>query len=168
MPLTLIRHTRVLAPEGICYGRTEVRLAPTFAADADAVRSQLGAKPKIVYSSPATRCLTLASVLGSDIRIDERLQELNFGDWENRRWDDLPRAEFDSWAGNFVDVAPPRGESFRELTRRLESFRRDRPADDAVIVTHAGVIRAWLCLKRGTPLSAAFDFSVDFGELVLI
>lgn len=166
MSLTLIRHTRVLASEGLCYGRTEVPLAPTFQAEADAVRCQLGAQPKIVYSSPAARCRSLAEVLGSDIRIDERLQELDFGNWENRRWNDLPRAELDAWAGNFVDVAPPRGESFRELTRRVESFRRDCAADNSVVVTHAGVIRAWLCLARGWPLSAAFDVIVGFSELV--
>ena len=168
MPLTLIRHTRVLTPEGLCYGRTEVPLASTFVVEADAVRSRLGAEPKIVYSSPAARCRSLADVLGANIRIDDRLQELNFGEWENRRWDELPRAEIDAWAEDFVDVAPPCGESFRELTRRVESFRRDCPVGNSVVVTHAGVIRAWLCIIESRPLSMAFERKVAFGEAIVV
>jgi alpha-ribazole phosphatase len=167
MTLTLIRHTPVAVPSGLCYGRTDVALAPTFAADAARVRQQLRSAPSLVLTSPATRCLRLAHELGAgEVRVDERLLELDFGTWENRRWDDIPRAEMDAWADAFVDAAPPGGESFRGLARRMDSFRREYEATEAVVVTHAGIIRAWVCLIEGRPLKEAFQRRVEYGACI--
>lgn len=163
----LIRHTRILNPVGVCYGRTDLPLAPTFAAEATVVRGELGGIVSIVYTSPARRCRQLAQTLGAaEVCIDDRLLELDFGDWENRAWNDLPRAEVDAWAANFVDNAPPGGETFRALAARVHAFRNESSRDGAIIVTHAGVIRAWLCAVHGRPLEAAFAYHVGFGEVV--
>ena len=169
MKLTLIRHTPVLTEPGTCYGWTDVALAPTFDADAATVRGRLGFVPRVVFTSPAERCRRLAHALGGEeVRIDERLRELNFGAWENRRWDDIPRAELDEWGADFVEKSPPRGESFRTLADRVAAFREDFHTEDAAIVTHAGVIRAWLCLDEGRPLREAFERSIDYGECIRV
>ena len=41
MKITLIRHTRVAVPPGICYGQTDVEVAPTFPEEAEAVRKNI-------------------------------------------------------------------------------------------------------------------------------
>lgn len=167
--MILIRHTRVLTPPGLCYGRTEVPLAATFETEAAAVRASLPATPALVFTSPARRCRRLAESLGaSEVRVDARLQELDFGAWENRRWDELPRAETEAWTENFVEAAPPGGESFRALAERVAAFRGEHGASDAVVVTHAGVVRAWLCLETGRPLAEAFAVAVQFGKWVAV
>lgn len=163
MALILIRHTRV-AVAGLCYGRTDVPLADTFVDELAAVHTSFSARPGVVYTSPALRCRRLAGALGaSDVRTDARLQELDFGAWENRLWSEIPRAEIDAWAADFVENAPPRGESFRALAARVDAFRRELSESDAVIVTHGGVIRAWLSLVSGQPLREAFAREVPPG-----
>lgn len=171
MAVTLIRHTRPAAAAGLCYGRTELPLGETFAEEAAAVRAQLGTAPRVVFTSPAARCRRLAETLGAaEVRVDPRLWELDFGAWENRRWDDVPRTEVDVWAVDFVERAPPGGESFRALVERVEAFREEREAEggDDVVVTHAGVIRAWLCLAERRALATAFERKVEFGEVVRV
>lgn len=169
MNVVLIRHTRLVAAAGLCYGRTELPLAGTFAEEAADVRERLGRAPSLVFTSPAARCRRLADELGAEnVRVDARLLELDFGAWENRRWDDVPRAEVDAWAEDFVERSPPGGESFRTLVERVAEFWREREAEgkDVVVVTHAGVIRAWLCLAEGRSLPTAFERAVEFGEVV--
>ena len=162
--MILVRHTRVAAAPGLCYGRTDVPLAATFADEAAAIRRQLPPCLGLVCASPAQRCRQLADTLGAvEIRVDPRLQELDFGAWENRLWSDLPRAEVDPWAADYVDLAPPGGETFRALAARVDAFRRDLRSPEAVIVTHGGVIRAWLSLAAHQPLSESFAREVPYG-----
>ncbi|WP_158277534.1 alpha-ribazole phosphatase family protein [Opitutus sp. ER46] len=172
--MTLIRHTRVAGLAGLCYGRTDVGVAETFAEEVAAVRAALagvdGAEGgrRLVFTSPSQRCRRLAAELGAvDVRVDARLMELDFGAWENRAWADVPRTEIDAWARDYVRGAPPGGESFAALAERVAAFRAALPEEEnVVVVTHAGVIRAWLCGEEGRPLERAFERDVMFGEVV--
>lgn len=172
MSVRLIRHPVAAASAGLCYGRTDLPLAEDVAAAARRVRAALGVPPVLVYSSPARRCRLLAEALGApEVRIDARLQELDFGAWENRRWDDLPRAEIDAWAEDFVFGRPPGGESLAELAARVAAVAREVAAAGPglrAVVTHAGVIRAWLCLVEQRPLATAFGRAVACEEVVAL
>jgi alpha-ribazole phosphatase len=88
--LCLVRHTRTAMSEGICYGQTDIDVADTFCSEYPAVVSQLaGIEFDLIYSSPLKRCLRLAELFSNDILPDSRLLEVNFGDWEGVRWDDI-------------------------------------------------------------------------------
>lgn len=167
--LYLIRHTSVDVPDGLCYGRTEVPLAATFSAEASAVRAILPPGPWRVFSSPASRCRRLAAFLDQRVEIDERLHELDFGEWENRFWPDLPRAATEHWLADFVNRRPPGGESFAELAARAAAFADDIATHCAeqrvVAVAHAGVIRALLAHAQGRPLAEAFSIPVPTGSV---
>lgn len=167
MKLFLIRHTSTACPAGLCYGRTEVPLADTFREEAAAVRAALPPHPWRFFSSPASRCRRLAEYLGGPVQIDPRLQELDFGSWENRPWAELPREDTESWLGDFVHRRPPGGESFGDLAGRACGFLKDLSACPAsppiVVVTHAGVIRALLALAQGQALADAFARPIAFG-----
>lgn len=169
MTLWFIRHTRVSAIEGLCYGRTDVPLAETFHAEARAVRDCLPPSPWRVLSSPAPRCRQLATSLANYVELDHRLLELDFGDWENRRWLDLPRDETDFWLADFVTRRPPGGESFADLAARARAFVDDVhqrfPNESLLIVTHAGVIRALLAAQLNQSLHDAFSIPVPFGSV---
>lgn len=170
MQLHLIRHTRVLA-EGLCYGRHNPPLAPSFAEEAEAVKAKLaGAAPMVVYSSPAPRCRALVEHLGWQTQYDPRLLELDFGDWEGRAWHDIPRAESEAWTADFVRRTPPNGESYAALQVRVVEFLRElqqQGTEQAAIVSHAGVIRAALAWLRNIPLEHSFQrISVDYGEVI--
>lgn len=150
MRLYLVRHPQPDIEAGICYGRSDIACAPAdVAAALAAVLPQLPADLArvAVYSSPSIRCTALAQALpGAFVTIDARLMELDFGDWEMRTWDAIPRAEIDAWAADPVGYRPGGGESVRQMAARVLAFYRElaiahgRPGA-AVVVCHAGTMR---------------------------
>jgi alpha-ribazole phosphatase len=169
MKLFLIRHTAVAGTDGLCYGRTDVPLAAGFAAEAAAVRAALPPPPWTLYASPALRCRLLAETFDVPVIVDPRLAEVDFGDWDGRAWDDLPRAALDGWCDDFVHARPPGGEAFTDLITRAEAFVADiarRHAGGTVVaVTHAGIIRALLAPRRGLGYTDAFSIAVPHGSI---
>lgn len=167
MILHLIRHPRPLIEAGICYGQLDVACADPRPVAAR-LRSELPAGLP-VFSSPLQRCRGLAEALHPAPQLDARLAEMHFGDWEGVRWDDIPRRELDAWAGNVLDFAPPGGESPRQLQCRARAFVASLDLPEAVVVTHAGVIRALLAVASGrqvsellaTPVAFAVPLSID-------
>lgn len=169
MNVVLVRHTRIVAPPGVCYGRSDVPLAATFPTEAMDVRARLPWVPAEVWSSPAPRCRALAERLGATfVRIEPRLQELDFGQWEGRRWDDFRSRESETWALDPWSERPPGGETAAELWARVAAVRTEllaRGAERVALVTHAGVIRAWRGLTTGKTLTQLWAESVEFGGI---
>ena len=171
MQLYLIRHTTPAVAPGVCYGQSDVDVVETFVAEVQAVRTKIaGITPAASYSSPLSRCARLASSLKlGETQHDARLMELDFGDWEMRAWDDIPREKLDRWGGAYTHVAPPGGETFTELHTRASDFLRELIArhhgHDVVAVTHAGVIRALLADVLNLPLTEVFRFHLDYGSV---
>lgn len=169
MNAVLIRHTRIIAPPGVCYGRSDVTLADTFPEDARAVRERLPWMPAEVWTSPAQRCHALAEQLGAaQVRIEPRLQELDFGAWEGRRWEDFLGPESETWANDPWNLRPPGGETAAELWARVGELRAELLAGDTdriALITHAGVIRVWRGLMTGRPLRELWSDPVEFGGI---
>ena len=88
----MIRHTSVGVPKGTCYGWTDVPVADTFEQEAAETKRNLESmldnnKLDIVFSSPLTRARKLAAFCGYDNPVtDDRLKEMNMGDWEMMRY----------------------------------------------------------------------------------
>jgi alpha-ribazole phosphatase len=170
MDIYLIRHTRTAAEAGLCYGQTDMALAESFAGDIQELRTKL---PKIasncpVFSSPLSRCLQLAGTLSGNVKTDDRLLELNFGDWEGRRFDAIEPDLLRHWTDHFVEIGPPNGESFTDLYRRIGSFWQElltQPHEQVMIVTHAGAIRALLARVLALPLANAFQLRIPPGSV---
>ena len=93
MKLFLIRHTSLQVPSGICYGQSDIDVASSFMNEALVTQQKLISSPfDAIYASPLQRCLKLANTLNlGEPMTDNRLMELNFGDWEMSAWDDIPR-----------------------------------------------------------------------------
>jgi hypothetical protein len=71
--LILVRHTQPALAEGICYGRMDLDLAPTWPREFEQCLAQIPAAGCIL-SSPSSRCLRLAQALGRrdgvDVQVD--------------------------------------------------------------------------------------------------
>jgi alpha-ribazole phosphatase len=170
--LYLIRHTRVAAAAGICYGRTDVPVADDFADEARRLAAQLPAVSRL-HTSPASRCRMLADTLAghhTPVDVDPRLQELDFGDWENRPWAEIDGPEARAWGDDFVRRPCPEGESYEQLAARVSTWADELPAADVAVaaVTHGGPVRALLAHLLRLPLDRAFAFTVDCGSLTVL
>jgi alpha-ribazole phosphatase len=172
MEVYLIRHTETVSKKGICYGQADVALLTSFEEQFQKIKQELGNETMVFYSSPLQRCLQLAAYLTKDtIEVDKRLMEMHFGDWELKSWDDIPKEELNPWMEDFVSVQVPNGESFEVLYERVLSFIDDlkkQEHEKAVIVTHAGVIRSFLCYQQDIALKDAFQNKVTFGQIIKI
>lgn len=166
MILHLIRHPRPLIATGICYGQLDIACEDPSAA-AQRLRSELPAGLP-VWSSPLQRCRVLAEALHPAPRVDHRLAEMHFGEWEGMRWDDIPRKELDAWAANVLDYAPPGGESPRQLQMRVEAFAVSLDVPEAVVVTHAGVIRSFMAAASSQIVTDLLDMPVAFATVIRI
>lgn len=160
----LIRHPKPAIDAGICYGRSDLGLAEDAAERAEALRDLLPLDAPL-YTSPLRRCLELALALHAGPAIDARLMEMHFGDWEMRRWDDIPRHQLDAWAADPVGYAPPGGESPAAMRARVASLLAELP-EVAVLVAHGGVLRA--CMAELTGMGDWHAQHFDYGTASLI
>ncbi|WP_438381641.1 histidine phosphatase family protein [Asaia sp. BMEF1] len=141
----LARHPPVLVADGKCYGRQDVPLAPGWERFV-ARWSGEGA----VYASPAQRCLHAATLLAGEAPVltDERLLEMDFGQWEGQDWSAIPREALDDWASDPFRYRLGGGENVEALIARVSDFWRDITEKAACcrVVTHGGPLRVMAAL----------------------
>lgn len=162
MILHLIRHPKPLVEAGICYGRLDIS-AENFDALAESLLTELPSGLPL-WSSPLRRCRALAECLNSNPVFDNRLVEMDFGAWEGRSWEDIPRPELDAWAADVAGYVPPGGESPLALQQRALDFVAALAVPEAVIVTHAGVIRTLLAHWQSLPPERWTELVFDYGS----
>lgn len=169
MKLTLIRHAPPCV-QGICYGHCDVEVQCISEQVAQFLHHQWtsAGSPRIL-SSPSMRCTELAKAIvgnaSQTIHKDERLRELDFGDWENIPWSEIPRTELDTWGMDWIKQRPPHGESFHELCFRIDDFMSEvLPSEHIWVVSHAGPIRIMLARLRQQDPTLYFDVPVPHLE----
>ena len=174
MPIYLIRHPPAVDVDGLCYGRLDVRVErkATIAA-AESIRGHFSTEAlaaAAIYSSPSTRCLELARHLAAPRQPEpaDDLAEMDFGQWQGRRWDAIARNEIDAWAQDVWNYRPGGGESAQMVASRWERWSdqvRQRHAGDVIAITHAGVIRVALACRGRTRDSQALGANIPFASI---
>ena len=117
-----------------------------------------------VYASDLVRAretaAAIAAPLGLDVRLDQRLREFDFGNWEGLTWDEIvarfPRAA-ESGRTSARDYAPDGGERFALVCDRVRAFLdevRATQVQRALAVSHAGVLHAFAEVIFGKALDA--------------
>jgi alpha-ribazole phosphatase len=155
--LWLVRHAQPLVEAGMCYGQLDLAADP--AATLSCATGLANALPDGIQITCSTlqRCEQLAQVLiglRPDLahKSDDRLQEMNFGQWEGQPWAAIPRYELDHWTDHFASCpAGQSGESVSMFMQRVASaFDAITPGVPTLWITHAGVIRAAGLIAAGT------------------
>ncbi|MBJ3813181.1 bifunctional RNase H/acid phosphatase, partial [Streptomyces flavofungini] len=128
-----------------------------------------------VVSSPLLRCQetarTVAARLGLDVHLEEGLRETDFGDWEGLTFAEVRERQPDeltAWLAS-PDVAPPGGESFAEVSTRVEAAREKLLAAYAgrtvLLVTHVTPIKTLVRLALGAPPESLFRMELSAASL---
>lgn len=171
MKITVVRHTSVGIEAGICYGQSDVDVADSFKTEAELVNIQLQHHCfDSVFSSPLSRCTKLANFCDftEPILLDDRLMELNFGDWEMKAWNNINDPQLEHWYADWINEKPTNGESFSKQVERVNSFINEIKKSDfqhIALFTHAGVIRALGVILEQFPIQKAFEFKVEYGQI---
>ena len=111
----------------------------------------------IWYVSPLKRAIQTAKALSkfvtySNVIIEKKLIEQNFGDWSGKKisevWEVLKKSKTKhNFSFISPDVSPPNGESFKEQSRRVGIWLENLNLlenKNIVIISHAGTIRSIL------------------------
>jgi alpha-ribazole phosphatase len=187
MRLYLIRHPQPVVAAGVCYGSSDIAVTPQ---ERERVANELAASSGLsallprglpVYSSPLRRCAGLAQQLfvrlqGASLSFDPRLEEMHFGAWELRAWDDIAHDEVDAWAQDVVAYRPGGGECVMDMAQRVDAFYQEAQAagGDRIVVCHAGTIRLlFACRQGGSSLAIAqragqVQLKIDYGQVVTL
>ncbi|MEP7103048.1 MAG: histidine phosphatase family protein [Burkholderiales bacterium] len=173
--LSVWRHPRPVAVEGLCIGRTD---APVDRRKSKRLAHRIRrwarrhGLARVVVTSPLRRGADVGRWLarwGWRHLVDKRLIELDFGAWDGEPWQEIPRVEIDAWCAAFEHRPPGGGETVASLLARCAAFIADAPA--ACIVGHAGWISAarWLSAAKGlSPQASSWPAAVDYGERVAL
>ncbi len=169
MEIHVIRHTHIKFDKNRCYGQLDIPLADTFIKDAKTLSRQLSENYEQVFSSPMSRCVKLAKQLQlQHLNIENRVLELNFGDWEGQLWNDIDQEDLNVWMKDFVNNAPPNGETLKQMYNRVIDFitsLRSENFDKVLVITHSGVIRCFWAYFLEIPLDNIFKLPIGFGEV---
>jgi broad specificity phosphatase PhoE len=103
-------------------------------------------------------------------KVDVRLEELTFGTWEGLTWAEVERIDPAGLAARKADkwgFAPPDGESYESLTKRVETWLQERDRD-CFIAAHGGVGRALMVLIAGVLPDVADDAEIFQGRVMVL
>lgn len=166
MILHLVRHPPPQVAPGTCYGQLDVAALEVEAAAARLRALLPSAAP--LFSSPLQRCRRLAEALHPAPGIDARLAEMHFGDWEGQAWEAIGASALDAWAADVAGFAPPGGENGHSVQARALAFLAELAVPEAVLVTHAGVMRALLAHWQGLTPSRWLELQFAFATVTTV
>ncbi|MEV0117699.1 bifunctional RNase H/acid phosphatase [Streptomyces sp. NPDC050844] len=128
-----------------------------------------------IVSSPLKRCQetaqAVAARIGLDVRIEDGLRETDFGAWEGLTFGEVRERqpeELNAWLSS-AKAAPPGGESFAAVSRRVSAARDRLTAEYAgqtvLLVTHVTPIKTLVRLALGAPPEALFRMELSAASL---
>lgn len=128
-----------------------------------------------VYTSPLHRAqqtaAAIAAASGADVEVDDRLVELDYGEWDGKPLTEMRTPRGELW---FADptFAPPGGESLVDVTARVEAFCRDRLRPDGderiVAVSHVSPIKAAVIWALGVDERATLKMQLGLASITTI
>ncbi len=125
----------------------------------------------VIVASPLLRTQQTAAyvseAIGVPVELDEGFAECGFGEWDGftftevrERWPE----QLNAWLAS-TEVAPPGGESFADVNRRVEAARRDvlvrHAGKRVIIVAHVTPIKVMVSQALETDLTLLFKMELS-------
>lgn len=128
-----------------------------------------------VFCSERKRALDSAKILvDKDIVCDRRLNERDFGIFENKTYSEICDKyplEKKAWEEDWISYKIPEGESVAEAYSRVVEFIRElekESCENCLIVTHGGIIRLIYCYILGGDLNIFWKFASKNGSISIL
>jgi len=159
--IILVRHGETEANRaGRLLGRSDPPLTDTGERQAQAVADALvSCRAAVVLTSPLRRASTtadrIAEVLGVPAQVDERLVELDYGEWEGLGFAELPDGVARRWRDD-PGLTPPGGESLRAVRARVGGL-----CDELLAQEGGGTV---IAVSHVSPIKAAVSWALDVGD----
>lgn len=168
--LILVRHGETaLTKQGRYSGRGDIPLSDEGEAQAMAAAGRvagISSDVTAIVSSPLTRCVRtaghIAAELGNNLEVEvlDDLIECDFGEWEAKTFAEVQEGwpeQMNAWLASTA-VAPPGGESFKAVAKRvrgvLAALQASYPSGTVVVVSHVTPIK--LILRDALAASDTF------------
>ena len=172
--IAFVRHGQTeLNRGGRLQGRLDAALSELGVHQAAALGRGFAKEPVVrVFSSPLRRaCDTAAAIArehGLDVDVDERLIELDYGEWDGLALTDVPAAEWAAWRAD-PNFAPPGGERLVDVTARVSAFCAEVGDPGLVVaVSHVSPIKAAVCNALRVDERATFRMQLDVAAVTRI
>ena len=170
--ILLIRHAaHVELGRTLTGRRRDVALSAEGLEQAEIVADLLAVEPiAAVYSSPRERAYYTARQIAEahelEVRISDPLDEVDFGEWSGRSFDELEGdPAWSEWNESRGTARPPGGESMAEGVARasaaLEAIAAEHPGESVACVSHCDIIRGVVAHYLGLPLDHMLRLDVD-------
>jgi broad specificity phosphatase PhoE len=161
--------------DGLLQGRVDVALSEIGRMQAERVANRyVGSTIAAVVTSPLRRArdtaAAIAAVTGCKVEIDDRLLELDYGEWDGRALTEIPGERWAEWIAD-PNFAPPGGESLVAVTARVVSFCRDHLLPDdrhVVAVSHVSPIKAAVAWALGADERVTFRMHLGLASITKI
>jgi broad specificity phosphatase PhoE/ribonuclease HI len=174
--LILVRHGATEHSAQLRFsGRNDLALDAAGQAQAAALAARPFGDVAAIVSSPLRRAQqtaqAIADKLGLPVSVDDRFTELDFGAFEGlgpaEARERFP-AELGAWYAS-EDAAPPQGESFADLARRVRRGRdavvAAHPDRTVVVVTHVTPIKVLVRAALDAPFVSLFRMFLDIASV---
>ncbi|MBZ9936957.1 histidine phosphatase family protein [Mesorhizobium sp. BR1-1-16] len=176
----LVRHAAHDALGSYLAGRSKgVVLGPDGLAQAGRLAERMrNERFGSITSSPQTRTQQTAAAISSatimaPIDIDDDLDEVDFGDWSGKTFEELNGdPAWRRWNEERGIATTPTGESMEHVRKRVSRAMRvaaeRHPGESVVLVSHADVIKCAVCDVLGLQPDSLFRFEIDPASITTI
>jgi probable phosphoglycerate mutase len=176
--IAFVRHGETATNRaGRLLGRADPPLTEAGRAQAAVLGAALaaGTRPLAVVSSPLQRALetaaAIAAPIGLEVERDERLIEIDYGEWDERGFEDVPAEDMRRWRADPAFV-PPGGESLAVVQERVSECAADllaRSGDRLVIaVSHVSPIKGAVAWALGVGPEISWRMRLDLASVTRI
>jgi probable phosphoglycerate mutase len=174
--ITFVRHGQTAVNrDGRLQGRLDARLSDVGRAQASALASALkdDAVSRVI-SSPLLRARETATAIadaqGLEVETDERLIELDYGEWDGVPLHLVPADNWAAWRAD-ATFTPPGGESLVDVQDRVAAFCGDFVNDSdtaTVAVSHVSPIKAAVCVALATGPALTWRMQLSLASITRI
>ena len=181
MNIYIVRHSETnLNKESIYYGKTDCNINKTGISQSKKLQNFFeNINIDYIISSNLKRAIQTAEIIRGEKNIkiikNRNLQEIDFGNWENKNIEDIiknDKENYDKLLSDWINFKFPNGESYNDFYIRIENtfkyIKNNFNNSNILIISHNGVLRCLLCIALQIDKKNFWRFNFEQGTYTLL